>query len=92
MWRTTVVYNMEAVHRDVAVFNGDIIGQINELQALDNGGNTVEGFEQPSLDPVPLENFTVKRDWNSEQHARTLADLVTSTFGEYATVTVEQQV
>lgn len=92
MWRTTVVYNMEAMHRDVAVFNGDIVGQLKGLQALDNGGRSVEGFQMPSLDPMPLENFTVKRDWNSEQHSRALADLVTSTFGEYVTVTVEQQV
>ena len=92
MWRTIVSYNMDAVQNDNSVSTAEFMEQLNELQSLDNGGNTVEGFGMPSLGPGPVENFTVKRDWNSEQHARVLADLVTNTFGEYATVTVEQQV
>ena len=93
MWRTTVFYNMDTIRGDGLDINlAEFNRQRNELHALDGKGNTVAGFEMPNLANPPEDSFTIKRDWNSEQHARAFADLVASTFGEYATATVEEQV
>ena len=93
MWRTTVFYNMDTIQGDGLDINlAEFNRQRNELHALDGKGNTVAGFEMPNLANPPDDHFTIKRDWNSEQHARAFADLVASTFGEYATATVEEQV
>ena len=107
MWITTITINLTLMRAGCCNFDeAAFVSKRQELIDIDGDGGNLPEWELPtwveSSEPVETriippsdgetDAFTAKRSWNSEQNARSFCSLITDTFGDMATVALEEQV